>query len=597
MLEQNVEPERPEEYMPSWMQATATAPPPAAPCKLTSPARERRHVADRLCLCLDSPPTQTSARPRPNERQAPQAGPISPQIEQEPPKRSLRGPPKLDGADALTSGMQGMNLSDRKSPVGPPPPRAAAPASGPPPPRTTAQSAAPPPPRGPASSGAAPPPRRVAEPQRQLDRSGPLSPRDQAPSFQQQQQRRSPAASQQRSQYQPEQEQQQQYAPPAQQQERHHPATPDRNAVPQLHFEAPSPNEPPSVDSRAADRAERYGYASNGRTTPVPMAGIEETPEPQEHEHDDYFGGSAAESGVNPQYAPMSEDGHMTGPTTPSSNYGGDWRADSQQRGGYDYIKQEHQYDEQQDPYAPQASDAQAQDAYAPPRRAKVVARLRRRSRRERCTHLRSPERSRHGQAFAKLLLRNANLSPLQTPTRHMLRKPVSMVSLRASSTRTRSRTIPTQHRLPPRQPKPVRLPISVWSAGPPPSSRSALAGECCSSSREAVNRPTASTRPTLTEHLQRRRRHPRLRRRCMCASSTILCRKRAKAPPSPGRSSSTAERPTRTRSARKPCPGFRSALPSSSRRFLTRAEHRPLVLAASMRRRGERRRNLVFSS
>ena len=258
-----------------------------------------------------------------------------------------------------------MNLSDRKSPVGPPPPRAAA--SGPPP-RPAAQSAAPPPPRGPASSSAVPPPRRSAgPPQRQPDQGGPLSPRDEASSFQQQQQRRSPAAAQQRSQYQPEQEQQQQYAPPSQQ-ERRHPATPDRSAVPQLNFEAPSPSEPPSVDSRAADRAERYGYASNGRTTPVPMAGIEETPEPQEHEHDDYFGGSAADARVNPQYAPVSEDGHMTGPTTPSSNYGGDWKADSQQRGGYDYIKREHQYGETQDPYAPQAPDARAQDAYAPPR-------------------------------------------------------------------------------------------------------------------------------------------------------------------------------------------------------------------------------------
>lgn len=166
------------------------------------------------------------------------------------------------------------------------------------------------------------------------------------------------------------QQQQQQYASAHSQDQRYNvPATPDRNAVPQLHFEAPSPNEPASIDSRAADRAERYGYANNGRKTPVPMAGIEETPEPQEHEQSDYFGGGAADSGSAAQYATHSEDGQMTGPTTPSSHYGGDWKADSQQHGGYDYIKQEHQFDEQQDPYAPQVPPAtRAQDAYAPQR-------------------------------------------------------------------------------------------------------------------------------------------------------------------------------------------------------------------------------------
>lgn len=182
---------------------------------------------------------------------------------------------------------------------------------------------------------------------------GPLSPREQGASMQQQQQLGAPP-------------QQQQYAPPQQQDMRRQtPITPDRAAVPRLNFEAPSPSEQQHAQFRPNDRQDRYAYGgSEGRRTPVPMAGIEETPEPQDTEQDDYFGGERSESAAESQYATTTDDGHMTGPTTPSSHYGGDWKADSQQHGGYDYLDQEDQHAAAPDPYAP--GNQAPRDPYAP---------------------------------------------------------------------------------------------------------------------------------------------------------------------------------------------------------------------------------------
>ena len=158
------------------------------------------------------------------------------------------------------------------------------------------------------------------------------------------------------------------------------PASPDRGGqVPQLQFQAPSP------EVRPADRRhDPYAYAG-GRSSPMPMAGIEETPEPSEHE-DSYGGGSPSDEHATTAQTGDSQFGgddsivyhahedDQTGLTTPSSQYGGEWRADSGESHGYDYISsgyQAHppppppqQQQRRHDPYAP---SSQQRSPYAPP--------------------------------------------------------------------------------------------------------------------------------------------------------------------------------------------------------------------------------------
>lgn len=141
------------------------------------------------------------------------------------------------------------------------------------------------------------------------------------------------------------------------------PMSPERGQVPQLHFEAPSP------EVRADRRGERYDYGG-GRITPVPtMSGIEETPEPREEDEDSYFARSDAQQ-TDHQYGmddstvfTAGDEDRATGPTTPSSQYGGDWRADSQDAQGYDYLghqpAQAHPQQQQQKPYDPYAPAGQ----------------------------------------------------------------------------------------------------------------------------------------------------------------------------------------------------------------------------------------------
>ncbi|BGP48551.1 hypothetical protein JCM10450v2_004427 [Rhodotorula kratochvilovae] len=331
-----------EDHVPSWMQATAA--PPAA----------------RSPFYPKSEPEETVV---PKQEEDLSASRGFRQERQQPPPPSARRQEPADLADVMGQ----MSLGDQQQQQqGPPPPRAggAPPPSrqqgGAPPPRAGAA----PPPRGapppaakaPQAAGGAPPPTRGGPP-----------PRGQPPQQQQPPQARAPPQQQQRAP--PPQQQQQRGAPPPRPSQL--PMSPDRGQVPQLHFEAPSP------DVRPERRIDPYGYAS-GRASPMPMAGIEETPEPSEHE--DYFGGAAASEDQAMQqaggddsivYHPQVEDDRATGPTTPSSQYGGEWQADSENTQGYDYLSshpvQQQQQQQQQRPYDPYAPPPhQQQNPYAP---------------------------------------------------------------------------------------------------------------------------------------------------------------------------------------------------------------------------------------
>ncbi|BGP16572.1 hypothetical protein JCM10213_000516 [Rhodosporidiobolus nylandii] len=318
--EQKVKKEEPEEdvkmeeeekeFVPSWMQRTSEPPAgPYYPTKAPEPPRQPQQA----------PPTQAAAPPF-----------RAPQQHQQ---------PMQDVADDL----QKMSLDDRAPPPprggpAPPPQRAPQQTAGAPPPRiglgAPPPSRAQPPPQGPA--GGAPPPPRGAPP-----------PRAQPPP----QQRPQP----------PQQQQQYQQPPPPQQQRPQPPQAP----VPQLHVEAASPN------VRAQDRYSEYDY---GRSTPQPiMGGIEEEQE-EEAEHSDYFGDARQPQSATDEsvaYGAESSQGtgeEGTGATTPSSAYGGDWKADSADTQGYDYINRDHPQPAQQKPYAPYApGQKQPHDPYAPP--------------------------------------------------------------------------------------------------------------------------------------------------------------------------------------------------------------------------------------
>ncbi|KPV74811.1 uncharacterized protein RHOBADRAFT_53749 [Rhodotorula graminis WP1] len=348
-----------QEHVPSWMQATTptTARPPFYPkTEPEEPVMPKQEEHDQR----GPPPPQ---RGHPSARTAP------------PPSR--RSEPDL--ADDLAAMSLGGNRDARSQ--GPPPQRqGAGPApqrpqqqqqGGAPPPRS---GGAGPPPRGP---GGAPPPAKGQAPPA---RAGP-PPRGQ-PGQPPAAQARPPLQQQPpRAQQPPPQQQQQQRGPapprngiPAHMQP---PASPDRGGqVPQLQFQAPSPEVRPSDR-----RHDPYAYAG-GRSSPMPMAGIEETPEPSEHE-DSYGAGSPSDEHATTAttttqagdsqfggddsivYHPHDDD--QTGLTTPSSQYGGEWRA-----AGYDYISSgyqprppQQQQQQQHDPYAPQSQ--QRSSPYAPP--------------------------------------------------------------------------------------------------------------------------------------------------------------------------------------------------------------------------------------
>lgn len=283
---------------------------------------------------------------------------------------------RRDGDD-LAGDMAAMSLGNDRRSQGPLPPR---PGGTPPPPRQQPQQGGAPPPR---AGSAAPPPRGPAgapppaKSQPPPARAGP-PPRGQ-PGQRQAPQARPPHQQQQQAPPRPTQQQQQRGGPPRNglPPDTQLPTSPDRGQVPQLHFEAPSP------EVRPDRRADPYGYAG-GRSSPMPMAGIEETPEPSEHE--DSYGGGASEEQTTQAgesqyggddsivYHPHGDE-EQTGLTTPSSAYGGEWRADSAESQGYDYISsgyQAHRQPAQQqqsrphDPYAPSSQQQQHRSPYAP---------------------------------------------------------------------------------------------------------------------------------------------------------------------------------------------------------------------------------------
>ncbi|BGP24993.1 COPII vesicle coat protein Sec16 [Rhodotorula toruloides] len=312
------ESEKPEEFVPSWMQATSKAPPPPVfPNKpRDQPVKQEQEEGSRV-----APPPQRQPVSKPSTR--------SQQLHQQ----------QRDPVDDLNE----MSLDERPSQLpsqhAPLPPRNRA---RPPP---TQQQTAPPPPRDvakpPPGTGGAPPLR------------GPVAARPPPSAQQQPQQQQRPP---------PQNQQPPQRGPPRAKPSLQMPLSPERSQVPQLQFEAPSP------EVRAERRGERYDYGG-GRLTPVPtMSGIEETPEPREGDEDDYFGRSDTQQtdsqyGMDDSTVFTTGDGdRATGPTTPSSQYGGDWRADSQDAQGYDYLGHppaQHQQQQQKKPYGPYAPATQ----------------------------------------------------------------------------------------------------------------------------------------------------------------------------------------------------------------------------------------------
>ncbi|GAA5975728.1 hypothetical protein JCM11641_005850 [Rhodosporidiobolus odoratus] len=344
--------ERPEDVVPSWMQATA-APPQNAPSFYPSktpeprqqhpsqPAQALYHAASQPAHDVADELQRLSLHEKPQEQQSPRRAP-PPRGGQAPP-RGAQAPPPRNG-----------RIPPPQSGKVPPPPGGAAP----PPPASALRAQAPPPPRQPPLS-TGPPPSRGGPPPRAQQSQAPPPPPQARP------------------------------APPQQASARpqvHVPPTPERTRVPQLHFEAPSPR------PKAQPSQNDYGY---GRSTPQPpsMSGIEETGDEQEDEGE-YFGGkhqtpqqmeseqfttdgSTAYGGAESSQG--AEEG--TGATTPSSAYGGDWKADSEINQGYDYINHSHHEQHQQpkpfdpyapsqparDPYAPSSSSAVPRDPYATP--------------------------------------------------------------------------------------------------------------------------------------------------------------------------------------------------------------------------------------
>ncbi|GAA6001466.1 uncharacterized protein JCM10292_006268 [Rhodotorula paludigena] len=361
------EPEKPEDFVPSWMQATA-APPARGPF---FPKSESEEPAP--------PPSAPAPAPAPTT-----AGRAPP-----PPRGAQQGPPPARRPPAdLADSMQKMSLNEQAPPPPPPqqrqqqPPPPRGPGAGGPPPRQGPQGGAAPPPRAgpgaPPTRGAGPPPPAQAkqqQPPKQQQQPGGPAPPARGPPPQGQSQARPPV--QQKTLQQTQQQQrgpappQARAPPPKLQQAQQQFMSPERAQVPQLQFEAPSPEV-------RGPRQDRFDYAG-GRSSPMPMAGIEETPEPSEQ--DDYFGASGAseapttQTGESSQYGADdsivyhgTEDERATGQTTPSSQYGGDWKADSENTQGYDYISPQHQqqaaHPQPYDPYAP--AGLTPRDPYAP---------------------------------------------------------------------------------------------------------------------------------------------------------------------------------------------------------------------------------------
>ncbi|GAA5877576.1 hypothetical protein JCM8547_007735 [Rhodosporidiobolus lusitaniae] len=323
--EEEVEPEKPEDVVPSWMQA-AEAAPARGPYFPNQPSRPAQQPPVKPAQSVQDDVADSLQNLSLNEKKSPQQtnAPLPPRGGQAAPPP--RQPQQAGGAPPPPRQAQGA-----------PPPRAA----GGPPPRTQQQQQAPP--------SAAPPPARGAPPPR-------AQPPARPPQQQQQQYQPAPPL--------PQQQQQGRPRPPISSQ-----ATPDRSRqVPQLNFQAPSP------DVRS-DRGQ-MGYDLGGRRTPQPMSGIEETPEEYEQDEPvDYFGENAQQqqqddSTAYTGTAPESVTEEGTGATTPSSAYGGDWKADSENTGGYDYVNHDRvgtrTLSQQQKPYDPYAPSQQPHDPYAP---------------------------------------------------------------------------------------------------------------------------------------------------------------------------------------------------------------------------------------
>ncbi|GAA5877989.1 hypothetical protein JCM1840_000133 [Sporobolomyces johnsonii] len=324
-----------EDYVPSWMQATAVAParPPFYASKSfnepITTAKGGAHddgAARRASTAADDLTSPTGYGQQQQRPYAPaqvdalsdSLGNVSlndaPRQPAQPPRAQQAPPPP------------------RQQPGAPPPPRAPATAAVPPP-----RAAQPPPPKAPTS---APPPPRGAPP--------PRVPPQVAPPFRQ--------------------------APPTQV-----PQSPARQQqVPHLHVEAPSPEV----------RAQRRPSYEGRSVTPVPMTIVEEVAEDEQYQQEHYFdqsgagepqsqqptGGGGDDWGMDDSAVFGDSNGLPTGRTTPSTTYGGDWKAESEDQQGYDYISNQHvpaqqqQQQQQQayDPYAPQPSVDEARDAYAP---------------------------------------------------------------------------------------------------------------------------------------------------------------------------------------------------------------------------------------
>ncbi|GAA5950714.1 hypothetical protein JCM21900_000489 [Sporobolomyces salmonicolor] len=322
-----------EEYVPSWMQATAGAParPPFyaskssdEPITTATAGAHDEGAARRAAIAADDSTSPIGYGQQ--QQQRPYAPAQVDALSDSFGKVSLNEPPRQPAEPPRT---QKALPPPRQQPGAPPPPHAPATAAVPPPRATQ-----PPPPRAPTS---APPPPRGAHPPRVPLQAAPL-PSHQAPSMTGQVPQ-SPARQQQ---------------------------------VPHLHIEAPSPEV----------RAQRRSPYDNRSVTPVPMSVVQEVAEDEQYQQEHYFGQPGAgeaqgqqqtgggDWGMDDSAVFGESNGGPTGRTTPSTTYGGDWKAESEDQQGYDYISNEHVPAQQQqqayDPYAPQPSVDDGRDAYAP---------------------------------------------------------------------------------------------------------------------------------------------------------------------------------------------------------------------------------------
>ncbi|GAA5893562.1 uncharacterized protein JCM6883_003560 [Sporobolomyces salmoneus] len=335
------EPQREEDHVPSWMQATSTGPAQRAPPNAPNPPASippRRETAAPSSYA--PPPASRSV-----DTLADSFGQVSLQDRKDGSNRRQAPPPQSRPAQ--------YDQREQQTPRSAPLPRQQPPSQAPPPssrlnpvqnpnqppsvgpPRTVA--ARPPPP----SNNDVPPPRKTVPYQ------APISQQPEPP--------------------------RQQRQPPPPQFNRQQPARPP--VVPQLHFEPPSGEREyrPSGPSRPPPPSGQGSRSS----TPVPMMVVEETAEEEEQyaeqeqyvsrqEEEEQTSTQGYEVNDSPDYGDSSNV--ATGATTPSTTYGGDWQAD-----GYDYVSGTHsqrtpQQEEQRpyDPYAPQSTQTYPHDPYDP---------------------------------------------------------------------------------------------------------------------------------------------------------------------------------------------------------------------------------------